>query len=176
MGIPLYAGSTGALVGFVRWLETIKRAAPATIDRRLTGALAGLRHHRVSVAPDSTRAAWEALRGYRRLVEAGPAPRPRTSSIAITHVDLRAVLEACPSTLAGTRDRALLLVGLAIAARRSDLAHLLTSDIQTTSQGLIVTVRHGKTTGDMATPPGGHPDTCPVRAAHLARNGRTGHR
>ncbi|MDR7304532.1 tyrosine-type recombinase/integrase [Haloactinomyces albus] len=166
VGIPLYAATTGSLVGFVRWLETVKQAAPATIDRRLTGAVAGLRHYRVPVTPEATRAAWEALRGYRRrLAEAGQH-RGRGQATAITHTDLRAVLEACPATRAGTRDRALLLVGLAIAARRSDLANLLTSDIHTTSQGLIITVRHGKTTGQMAVPAGRHPDTCPVRAWH----------
>lgn len=49
VGIPLYAATTEALVGFVRWLETVKQAAPATINRRLTGALAGLRDHHVTV-------------------------------------------------------------------------------------------------------------------------------
>lgn len=164
VGIPLYTVTTGTLVGFVRWLETVRQAAPATIDRRLTGALDGLRHYHVPISPETTRAAWESLRGYRRrLAEAGQH-RGRGQATAITHADLCAVLAACPESLAGIRDRALLLMGLAIAARRSDLANLLASDIQTTSQGLIVTVRHGKTTGDMAIPPGQRPTTCPVSA------------
>jgi integrase len=182
VGIPLLSGTAGALTGFVVWLEQGRRlrpaerdtadaaeraepAAPATIERRLTGAIAGLRHHHVHVQPQASRAAWQALKGYRqRLAESGTS-RGRGKATMVTLADLRAMSRACPDTLAGLRDRAMLLIGFPIAARCSDLANLLVTDITETDQrGLEVTVRHGKSTGDMAIPRRSNVVSDPVRA------------
>lgn len=68
-------------------------------------------------------------------------------------------------TLAGIRDRALLLLGFAIAARRSELAHLDVTDITAQDEGIVVTVRFGKTGArEVAVGFGIDPETCPVRA------------
>ncbi|WP_020673427.1 site-specific integrase [Amycolatopsis nigrescens] len=182
LGIPLLSGTAGALTGFVVWLERGRvlrqgervdpavperagPAAPATIERRLTGAIAGLRQHQVHVDPDTSRAAWQALNGYRaRLAQAGTT-RGRGKATMVTLADLRAMSRACPDTLAGLRDRAMLLIGFPIAARCSDLANLLVTDVTRTDQrGLEVSVRHGKSAGDMAVPRRSSPDTDPVRA------------
>jgi integrase len=170
VGIPLLSGTVGALTGYVVWLERGRRlrpserdtpdaaehaepAAPATIERRLTGAIAGLRHYHVPIEPQASRAAWQALKGYRqRLAESGTS-RGRGKATMVTLIDLKAMSRACPDTLAGLRDRAMLLIGFPIAARCSDLANLLVTDITETDQrGLEISVRHGKSTGDVAIP------------------------
>jgi integrase len=174
LGIPLLSGTAGALTGFVVWLERgrVPRsgertapAAPSTVERRLTGAIAGLRGHNVHIDPETSRAAWQALNGYRqRLAQAGTA-LGRGKATMVTLADLRAMSRACPDTLSGRRDRAMLLIGFPIAARCSDLANLLVTDITATdSRGLEITVRHGKSTGDMAVPRRASPDTDPARA------------
>ncbi|MGE3289453.1 MAG: tyrosine-type recombinase/integrase [Pseudonocardia sp.] len=146
------AGTTGA------------GAAPATIRRRVAGVLHGLRRHHVRIDPEASRAAAAALEGYRRrLAEAGET-RGRGQASA---VDLGAVLamsRACPDDLAGVRDRAMLLVGFFAATRASDQANLLVGDVVAERTGLVVTVRHGKTTGTSALPARRHPQLCPRRA------------
>lgn len=183
LGIPLLSGTAGALTGFVVWLEQgrvlrpsepgagqagVWRAAPAapsTIERRLTGAIAGLRDHRVHVDPEASRAAWQALKGYRRRLAQAGTEIGRGKASMVTLADLRAMSRACPETLAGRRDRAMLLIGFPIAARCSDLANLLVTDVkQIDDRGLEVTVRHGKSTGEMAIPRRDNVDTDPVRA------------
>jgi integrase len=163
-GIPLLAGTAGALVGFVWWLETTKQAAPATIDRRLTGAVVGLRQLSAPLEPTAALAARQALGGYRRrLAEAGIS-RGRGQARPITVPELRTVSLNCPDTLAGVRDRALLLLGFAIASRCSDLANLLVTDIAPDPKGLSVTVRFGKAIGTSPIEYGHHLATCTLRA------------
>jgi integrase len=58
----------------------------------------------------------------------------------------------------------MVLLGFGIAARCSDLAHLLAADIIPDAKGLVVTVRHGKSVGESPIPYGKHPQTCAVRA------------
>ena len=62
--------------------------------------------------------------------------------------DLRAMISAQPDTLAGLRDRALLLLGFAGALRRSELVGLDVEDLDFTSAGLVVTLRRSKTDQD----------------------------
>jgi integrase len=194
VGIPLLSGTAGALTGFVMWLELGRvlrpeeridaaiperatPAAPATIERRLTGAIAGLRHHHVHVEPEASRAAWQALKGYRQRLAQSGTTRGRGKATMVTLADLRAMSRACPETLAGLRDRAMLLIGFPIAARCSDLANLLVTDItQLDDRGLEITVRHGKSIGDMAIPRRDNAATDPLRAwrAWLAASGVTG--
>ena len=49
--------------------------------------------------------------------------------------------QALPDTLIGKRDRALLLIGFGMGARRSELAGLWTADIEVCDEGLCVTLR-----------------------------------
>ncbi len=90
--------------------------------------------------------------------------------------DLRAMVEAQPGTLKGSRDRALLLVGFWGALRRSELVGLDISAggsgsgwVERTPDGARVTLRHSKTdqTGAGVTigiPPHHDPALCPVLA------------
>lgn len=84
------------------------------------------------------------------------------------------------TTTTGVRDRALLLAGFALAARRSELVALRVSDLEETPEGFRVTVRRSKTDQEArgttrALPYGSDPETCPVRAlsAWLAMAGIT---
>jgi site-specific recombinase XerD len=164
LGIADTSATTGALVGYVAYLERAGRS-PNTIDRRLSGAVVGLRGRGVEPTRQATKAARTALDGYRRrLAEAGET-RGRGNARALTVKHLRAICAACPDTLAGHRDRATLLLAFSIAGRRSEVASLLVSDVAADEQGLVVTVRYGKTGArTVAVPFGSHPATCPVRA------------
>lgn len=82
---------------------------------------------------------------------------------------LRQMVDKCdPGTLAGKRDRVLLVLGLASMLRRSELAALRISDLVETPDGLEVLVRKSKTDQKargvvVPVPHGAHADTDPVR-------------
>jgi integrase len=89
------------------------------------------------------------MRGIRRSVGTRP-----TRKGAATAERVLAMVAHCPATLAGRRDRALLLLGfggafrrseLAAAFRRSELAALDVADLDERAEGLRVTVRQSKT-------------------------------
>jgi len=60
----------------------------------------------------------------------------RQKDAAVTDV-LVAMVRACPDTLIGLRDRALLLFGFASALRRAELCGLTTSDVEFTDDGVL---------------------------------------
>lgn len=93
---------------------------------------------------------------------------------------LMRMLADTPDNLAGSRDRALLLIGFAGALRRSELVAMRREDIRFTGEGVIVTIPKSKTDPEsegqmIGIPYGSHPSTCPVRAlqAWLDRSGLT---
>ena len=55
------------------------------------------------------------------------------------------MLDACPDTLIGKRDRALLAFGFAGAFRRAELVALEVADLVEVADGLRVVIRHSKT-------------------------------
>lgn len=165
--------SEHALVTFAAWLsrdipigpgEIHRASAPATIDRRISGVLAGWKSRGLKPERGVGARARDYIDFYtRQLVEANQ-PTGRGKAQPLTMRDLRKVIKACPDTLSGTRDAALVLVGFAIAARRSELSHLDVSDITPDQGGMLVHVRFSKTKPRRpAVPPGQNPETCPVR-------------
>jgi integrase len=62
-----------------------------------------------------------------------------------THDILAQLLDACPATLIGKRDRALLALGFAGAFRRSELCALEVADLVEVPYGLRVVIRRSKT-------------------------------
>jgi integrase len=89
---------------------------------------------------------------------------------------LRAVLAALPSSLRGVRDRALLLLGWTMGARRSEVVALDVSDLRFTAEGLEVTIRRSKTDQEgegrkVGVPFGSSVTTCPVRAVRAWLDG-----
>ena len=63
----------------------------------------------------------------------------------ITAERVRAMAAAAPETLAGLRDRALLLLGFAAALRRSELVALNVEDLEETEGGLCIRIVRSKT-------------------------------
>ncbi len=95
--------------------------------------------------------------------------RQSHAKTAAVTADVKRMVDVCPSSLMGTRNRALLLVGFAGAFRRSELVSLDVEDAQFTQDGLVVTLRRSKTDQEgegrkVGLPYGSHPTTCPVRS------------
>jgi integrase len=105
------------------------------------------------------------FQGIRRTL--GSAPDQKNAAIT---AEVRAMVETLsPTSAIGVRNRALLLVGFAGAFRRSELVSLDVADVTFNSDGLIVTLRRGKTDQEglgrkVGLPFGSNPLTCPVRA------------
>ena len=74
-----------------------------------------------------------ALRGARKRLRDQPVGRKS----ALKLEDLEQMLKRIPNTNAGRRDRALLLLGLAGALRRSELVALHGADITRTGEGIL---------------------------------------
>ena len=154
--------------------------SPQTIEQALAAIRTQHRNTNHPGLPD-TRGARLVLRSYRRQrAEAGH----RTRKAAPVTIDaLRAMVDTCDATTtAGLRNRVILVLGLAMMGRRSELAALDITDLAVTPDGLLVTVRMSKTDQDaqgaeVPLPYGQHPDTCPVRVvqAWLAELAQHGH-
>lgn len=142
--------------------------APASIEQ----AIAAIRTmHRLAghIGRPATESARLALRAYkRRRAEAGG--RGQREAPPITIDALRAMVSACDlDTPIGRRDRLLLVLGLALMGRRSELVALTRDDVREVPDGLEVTIRTSKTDKDstgetIAIPRGTHPLTDPVAA------------
>ncbi|MFJ8657425.1 tyrosine-type recombinase/integrase [Streptomyces rochei] len=165
--IPTTAATRGTLRAFVDYLWTRQHAAYSTIDRRLAGVTVTLRQqHSVVVDPEATKAARELLKDYRKKAAENEEPeRGRGKAPAMRLNDLHRIVTLCGTDLFGLRDRAMLLLGFSIAARRAELAGLRLRNIRDDDNGLLVHVAVSKT--DPRTVPvpfGSNPDLCPVRA------------
>lgn len=125
------------------------------------------------------------LRSHRR--ERADAGQRAHQAPPVTIDALRKMIDATDAgTLIGARDRLVLVLGLAMMGRRSELVALDAADVVETEDGLEVMIRRGKTDQDahgavVAVPAGQHPDTDPVRLLRaylsaLAAHGVTGGR
>ena len=145
----------------------------ATLHRRLAAITAA--HRMAGLGLDGGHPAIaRVLAGIRRAY--GTQQQAKT---AILTEDLRRVVRALPTTLAGIRDKAVLLVGFAGAFRRSELAALDLGDISLSNAGLTITIRRSKTDQEGAGRQVGIPRarktsvTCPVAALESWLNERT---
>lgn len=114
--------------------------APSTLNRRL----AAIRYmHEAANLPSPTlnKLVKATLKGIRRTQ--GAKPNQKQAATIETIYSLLARIDS--TTLAGKRDKALLLLGFAGAFRRSELVGLQVSDIQHAKEGLRVTIRQSKT-------------------------------
>lgn len=134
----------------------------ATIQRRVASIS---KAHEVAGLPNPCRTELvkATLRGLRR--KHGTAQR---QAKPLMRDDLLLVLDRMGETLRDKRDRALLLLGFAGGFRRSELVALELADVETTRQGLIVTIRRSKTDqegeGRRIGIPHGRTRHCPVAA------------
>jgi len=133
----------------------------STLGRRL--ASIRLAHTSASQEPPtSSEAVKTTMRGIRRSI--GVAPVKKHPATAPRLLDM---VEFCPDTLRGIRDKAILLLGFSGAFRRSELSALLVDDIEEVDGGLRVHIRHSKTDqeGEGQTVPVIRGDkVCPVEA------------
>ncbi|WP_030757140.1 tyrosine-type recombinase/integrase [Streptomyces sp. NRRL F-5135] len=163
--LPLTAVTKGTLVGFVVWLDTIKLAAPNSIDRRITGVTVTARNeHGIEVPKAATVAARQALKPLKHDPER--QARGRGKAAAVTPEQLRQMNAAVADGLTGLRDRALWLMAFSVAGRSAEVAALRSDGIIQVSQGLEVHVPavKGRPPRDVVVSYGRNPDTCPVRA------------
>ncbi|MFJ5638129.1 integrase [Streptomyces sp. NPDC093223] len=177
--LPEREGSRGALVAFVTWMlregqQNGKGYAPSSASTILAGVVVGLRERGCAVTRDDQAAARKALDGLAvRLLQEGER-RGRGQAAAAEVPDLYLVVRACPDTLAGARDKALILTGFHYASRAQDPAGLLAGDIALTPRGMVVSVLTGKTkhsARDAKINYQDDPEVCPVEAwkAYRAR-------
>ena len=104
------------------------------------------------------------LRGIGRL-HGSPPKRAQ----ALTTEEIGRLVATCDTDLAGTRDRALLLIGFAGALRRSELCAIEVAHLRFTASGLELLLPRSKTDAEgegvrLGIPRGRHEATCPVRA------------
>lgn len=124
--------------------------------------------------PPDLRAAKLVLRGHRRSAPAQPrqaAPVTReVLQTLLAQVDGRADGQ---DTLRARRDRALLLLGFTLGARRSELVALDIADLHSRPEGLSVQVRRAETSDHASAvlvPYADNPGLCAVRAAQALRD------
>ena len=135
----------------------------STVQRRVSAiSEAHARNGHLSPAGE-----WVVRNTMRRLRRDLGAPARGKNPVLVK--DLKAMLAHCPPTLAGRRDKAILLVGFCGAFRRSDLVNLDIEDLAKADEGLVLMVRKGKTDQKregrkIGIPYGKDPLTCPVRA------------
>lgn len=135
----------------------------ATLARRLAAISA---RHRDSNLPTPTRhpVVVATFRGIRRTIGTAQSPKD-----ALLTADVIRIMAACPNTLSGLRDKALLGISFAAALRRSESAALRVEDVQIDAVGMVLTIRRSKTDQEAQGRKVGiqrtiHPETCPVRA------------
>jgi site-specific recombinase XerD len=133
--LPATAEAVAAFIAF----EASRAIKPSTIARRVAAIryahkLAG---HESPTNAESVRAT---LRGIRRTMGVAPIRK-----VPITSEHIRAMAAAAPDTLAGLRDRALLLLGFAGALRRSEIVALNVDDLEEIKGGLCIRIARSKT-------------------------------
>jgi site-specific recombinase XerD len=136
----------------------------ATVARRLAGVRAVYQARGVEDATAHP-AVKAAAKGTRR--ELTVATRNERAPLLVA--DVRAMLATIGDCPRGRRDRALLLLGFAMGARRSELVALDVADLAFEARGVAVTIRKSKTDQAgagrvVAVPMGKDAATCPVRA------------
>jgi site-specific recombinase XerD len=114
-------------------------AKPSTISRRVAAIryahkLAGIQ------TPTDAEGVKATMRGIRRTF--GGARNKKAPAVA---AKMLGMVATAPDSLAGLRDRVLLLLGFAGAFRRSELVALDVADLAETETGLLVTIRRSKT-------------------------------
>jgi integrase len=146
---------------------------PATIARALT-AISQAHRAAGHASPRTSSTVREVWQGIQRRL--GVAPVQKSPLLG---AQLRAVLGGLSaSSLRGLRDRAVLLLGWSLGARRAELVALHVEDLVVGDEGLAVVVRRSKTDQlgagrRIGVPWGSSLSTCPVRAveAWLAASG-----
>lgn len=164
--LPTHYVGRGSLRAFVQWRWN-QGCAPATIKRNLSGIAVTLRTDHVRIAKEDVTLARkfvDTLAGA--AAKEGEPDRGNGKAPALPIDVLRTMVRALDlDTAAGLRDRLVLVLGFAIAARRHELAFLRVGDVTWVPEGLVVRVRVSKTGRRVVRVAYGSDRlTCPVRA------------
>lgn len=161
-GYPAVPTTPDVVAAYVA--DRTRSVSHATISRDVAAISAG---HRDAGHDDPTahHGVRSALRAAGRLLGTSPARR----AAPLTTASVRRVIEAMSDldTIVGKRDRAILLIGLAAALRRSEIAALRTDHLVRLDGGLLLRIPRSKTDqsgkGELiGIPKGTNPMTCPV--------------
>lgn len=90
--------------------------------------------------PTNAEGVKQVMRGIRRQLGNTPNRKAPATAAAIA-----GMLAQLPDNLAGLRDRAMLLIGLAAALRRSELVALNVADVEIVADGAHINIGHSKT-------------------------------
>ncbi|HEX4290008.1 MAG TPA: hypothetical protein VH021_13875, partial [Trebonia sp.] len=117
----------------------------STVDAHLT-AIRAVHRGAGATTPDPLTARKVVVAAQRREAARDGRYGPR-KAVPVMAADLTAIVAACDDqTATGLRDRAVVLLGFALLARRSELAALNLSDVELApGEGLAVTIRASKT-------------------------------
>jgi site-specific recombinase XerD len=137
-GVAALPASVDTVVAFLS-AEATGGAKPSTLGRRV--AAIRFAHKAAGLEPPTNGEAVKAvMSGIRRTMGASKAQKAPATDDRV-----RAMLDRCPDTLRGKRDRALLALGFAGAFRRSELVALTMDDLAEAPDGFRVTIRQSKT-------------------------------
>jgi integrase len=133
------------VAAYLTFLAVDRGLKATTADAHLT-AIRAVHRGAGAPVPDGLAARKVVVAGQRREAARDGRYGPR-KAVPVLAGDLPAIVAACDTgTAAGLRDRAVLLLGFALLARRSELAALNVSDLEfVPGEGLAVTIRASKT-------------------------------
>ena len=142
LALPATAQTVAA---YLTHLATERGLKATTVDAHLT-AIRAVHRGAGATAPDALPARKVVVAAQRREAARDGRYGPR-KAVPVMAADLPAIAAACDAqTAAGLRDRAVVLLGFALLARRSELAALNLSDVELVArEGLAVTIRASKT-------------------------------
>lgn len=175
LGLSPFTVRSGLFHKFVTTLRDTEwkkdtKYAPDTIERRLAGVIVTLRDHGYLIPAKGGVAAQarQEIINLRVDLDKRNEKRGRGKATAITAHQVATICERVPVTLYGLRDKALMLIGLHVAARRSEMSALLVTDVvaDPRGRGIEVTIRASKGGQRRVVPVlvGEDPLTCPVLA------------
>jgi site-specific recombinase XerD len=137
-GLAALPADPAAVAGFIAD-EASRGVKASTLSRRI----AAIKHrHKAAgeASPTDDERVKAVVRGARRTL--GVAPRKLAAATAEKTIGMSTLTRG---GLAGKRDRAILLLGFAMAARRSELVALDVADIEECPEGLRVRIRKSRT-------------------------------
>ena len=142
VALPATAQTVAAYLGY---LATERSLKATSVDAHLT-AIRAVHRGAGAPAPDALTSRKVVVAARRREAARDGRYGPR-KAVPIMAADLPAIVAACDDqTAAGLRDRAIVLLGFALLARRSELAALNLTDVELVpGEGLALTVRSSKT-------------------------------
>ena len=133
------------MAAYLTHLATERGLKATTVDAHLT-AIRAVHRGAGAAPPDGLTARKVVVAAQRREAARDGRYGPR-KAVPVMAADLPAIVAACDAgTATGLRDRAVVLLGFALLARRSELAALNLSDVELVpGEGLAVTIRSSKT-------------------------------